>query len=161
MPKPKQVKCRQCGKMIDKSAAIQLPNSYYMCSEQCRDEWMAAHAPKPKPVQSAAPNPMRQLTDYVQTYAPNTAWVKFGANVQRMCKDGMTILGIHYTLRYIREHENKQVQGDGLALVQWYYDAARNYYEWMQRMKKQVGDWVPQDDDAIIIRRDVEEDVFV
>lgn len=157
---PKQVKCRQCGKMIDKPAAIQLPNGYYMCSEQCRYEWMAAHAPKPKQPQSAPPSPMRRLTDYVQTYAPNTAWVKFGVNVQRMCKDGMTIPGIHYTLRYMREHEQVQMYGDGLALVPYYYDVARNYYQWQRRMKQQVGDWMPQDDDAVIVRHDKEEDVF-
>ena len=159
MPKPVLIKCRQCGKMVNKPAAIQLPNGYYMCSEQCRDEWMTAHAPKPKP--PTIVSPMRQLTDYVQTYAPNTAWVKFGANVQRMCKDGMTIAGIHYTLRYMREHEQVQMYGDGLALVPYYYDAARNYYQWQQRMKQQVSAWKPADDDAVIVRHDKEEDVFV
>lgn len=156
-----KVKCRVCNKQVDKLSAIEMRKGWYVCCDACAETWIHTHAPKPKPAQSVTPNPMRQLTDYVQTYAPNTAWVKFGANVQRMCRDGMTIPGIHYTLRYIREHENKQVRGDGLALVAWYYDAARNYYEWQQRMKKQVGDWTPQDDDAIIIRRDVEEDVFV
>lgn len=159
MPKPILIKCRQCGKQIERDFAIELRKGWYVCSNTCAQSWQADHAPKPK--RPTVVPPMRQLTDYVQTYAPNTAWVKFGANVQRMCKDGMTIAGIHYTLRYIREHEGKQVQGDGVALVPYYYDAARNYYQWQQRMKQQVAGWTPADDEAVVVRHDDEEDVFV
>ena len=158
MPKPTLIKCRQCGKQIERDAAIELRKGWHVCSDACAEAWQADHAPKP--VQQAPPSPMRQLTDYVQSYAPNTAWVKFAANVQRMCKDGMTIAGIHYTLRYMREHEQVQMYGDGLALVPYYYDAARNYYQWQQRMKQQVTGWIPADNDAVIVRRDKEEDVF-
>ena len=158
MPKPILIKCRQCGKQIERDTAIELRKGWYVCSDVCAEAWQAAHAPKP--VQQSTPSPMRQLTNYVQSYAPNTAWVKFGANVQRMCKDGMTIAGIHYTLRYMREHEQVQMYGDGLALVPYYYDAARNYYQWQQRMKQQVAGWTPADEDAVIVRRDKEEDVF-
>lgn len=156
---PSKVKCRQCGKQADKSIAIEVKTRMYVCSEQCYNEWQLAHEQKSSPV--AEKSQMRQLTDYVQSYAPNTAWVKFGANVQRMCKDGMTISGIHYTLRYMREHEQVQMYGDGLALVPYYYEEARNYYQWQQRMKQQVAGWTPTDNDAVIVRRDKEEDVFV
>ena len=158
MPKPILIKCRQCGKQIERDDAIELRKGWYVCSDACVEAWQAAHAPKP--VQQAPTSPMRQLTDYVQSYAPNTAWVKFGANVQRMCKDGMTIPGIHYTLRYMREHEQVQMYGDGLALVPYYYDASRAYWNWQQRMKQQVAGWMPADDDAVIVRHDKEEDVF-
>ena len=159
MAKPVLIKCRQCGKQIDKSTAIEIKPRIYACSEQCHNEWQMAHEQKSKPV--AEKSPMRKLTDYVQSYAPNTAWAKFGANVQRMCKDGMTVAGIHYTLWYMREHEQMQLDGDGLGLVQWYYDAAKNFYQWQQRMKQQVTRWKPTDDDAVIVRHDKEEDVFV
>ena len=155
---PSKVKCRQCGKQIERDAAIELRKGWYVCSDACAEAWQAAHAPKT--AQQSPPSPMRQLTDYVQSYAPNTAWVKFGANVQRMCKDGMTINGIHYTLRYMREHEQVQMYGDGLALVPYYYDTSRAYWNWQQRMKQQVAGWMPADDDAVIVRRDKEEDVF-
>ena len=82
MPKTTLIKCRQCGKQINRNVAIELRKGWYVCSDACVEAWKAAHAPKP--VQQAPPSPMRQLTDYVQSYAPNTAWVKFGANVQRM-----------------------------------------------------------------------------
>lgn len=153
-----KVKCRQCGNQVDKSLAIEIKPRQYVCSQQCADDYRLAHE-KQKP-QDKPLSDMRQLTDYVQSYAPNTAWVKFGANVQRMCKDGMTISGIHYTLRYMREHEQVQMYGDGLALVPYYYDQARNYYQWQQRMKQQVAGWVPVDEDAVIVRHDKEEDVF-
>lgn len=153
-----KVKCRQCGKQVDKSSAIEIKPRQYVCSQQCADDYRFAHEKhnsQDKPLSD-----MRRLTNYVQSYAPNTAWVKFGANVQRMGKDGMTIAGIHYTLRYMREHEQVQMYGDGLALVPYYYDQARNYYQWQQRMKQQVAGWVPADDDAVIVRHDKEEDVF-
>lgn len=156
---PSKVKCRQCGKQVDKSTAIEIKPRMYVCSEQCHNEWQLAHEQKGKSV--AEKSPMRQLTDYVQSYAPDTAWVKFGANVQRMCKDGMTVAGIHYTLRYMREHEQMQLDGDGLGLVQWYYDAAKNFYQWQQRMKKQVVRWTQANDEAVIVRIDKEEDVFI
>lgn len=155
---PSKVKCRQCGKQVDKSTAIEVKSRIYVCSEQCHNEWQLAHEQKGKSVSEKSP--MRQLTDYVQSYAPDTAWVKFGANVQRMCKDGMTISGIHYTLRYMREHEQVQMYGDGLALVPYYYDASRAYWNWQQRMKQQVAGWTPADNDAVIVRHDKEEDVF-
>lgn len=153
-----KVKCRQCGNQVDKSSAIEIKPRQYVCSQQCADDYRLAHEKhnsQDKPLSD-----MRRLTDYVRSYAPNTAWVKFGANVQRMGKDGMTIAGIHYTLRYMREHEQVQMYGDGLALVPYYYDQARNYYQWQQRMKQQVAGWVPADDDAVIVRHDKEEDVF-
>lgn len=154
-----KVKCRQCGKQVDKSSAIEIKPRQYVCSQQCADIYRLAHE-KQKP-QNKPLSDVRRLTDYVQSYAPNTAWVKFGANVQRMCKDGMTIAGIHYTLRYIREYEGKQVQGDGLALVPYYYDAAKAYYQWQQRMKQQIAEWTPADNEAVVVRYDDEEDVFV
>lgn len=158
MPKPTLIKCRQCGKQIERDAAIELRKGWYVCSDACAEAWKATHATNPK--EPIVVSPMRQLTDYVQTYAPNTAWVKFAANVQRMCKDGMTIAGIHYTLRYMREHEQVQMYGDGLALVPYYYDASRAYWNWQQRMKQQVAGWMPTDNDAVIVRHDKEEDVF-
>ena len=158
MPKPILIKCRQCGKQIERDAAIELRKGWYVCSDACAEAWKATHATNQK--EPIVVSPMRQLTDYVQSYAPNTAWVKFGANVQRMCKDGMTIAGIHYTLRYMREHEQVQMYGDGLALVPYYYDASRAYWNWQQRMKQQVAGWTPADNDAVIVRHDKEEDVF-
>lgn len=153
-----KIKCRQCGKQVDKSLAVEIKPRQYVCSQQCADDYRLAHEKQKS--QDKPLSDMRKLTDYVKSYATNTAWVKFGANVQRMCKDGMTIAGIHYTLRYMREHETVQMYGDGLALVPYYYDQARNYYQWQQRMKQQVAGWVPSDDDAVIVRHDKEEDVF-
>lgn len=156
---PSKVKCRQCGKQIDKSTAIEVKPRIYVCSEQCHNEWLPAHGQKGKSV--AEKSPMRKLTDYVQSYAPNTPWVKFGANVQRMCKDGMTVAGIHYTLWYMREHEQMQLDGDGLGLVQWYYDAAKNFYQWQQRMKQQVSNWQQINNTAIKVKQgNSNEEVF-
>lgn len=153
----KQVKCRQCGKMIDKQAAIQLPNGYYMCSEQCRDEWMAAHAPKPK----QPPNDDRKaLLAYIRQLDSNTKFMVITAQLKRMIADyGMTYAGMRYALWWSVNIANKPYKGIGI--LPYVYQDAKDYWQWQQRMKKQIGDWMPQDDDAIIIRHDKEEDVFV
>lgn len=155
---PKQVKCRQCGKMIDKPAAIQLPNGYYMCSEQCRDEWMAAHTPKPKPTTS--PDDRTALLDYIKQLDPNVNFMVVAVQLKRMIADyGMTYAGMRYALWYGVNIANKPYKGVGI--LPYIYNDAKNYWQWQQRMKQQVGDWIPQDDDTVIVRRDKEEDVFV
>lgn len=153
------VKCRQCGKATPRDTAIEIRKGWYVCCRQCQEAWQTAHTSKPKPPTTISP--MRQLTDYVKSYAPNTAWVKFGANVQRMCKDGMTIAGIHYTLYYMREHDGVQIYGDGLGLVPYYYEQAKSYYQWQQRIKQQVANWQYMDNTAVVIKRDTEENIFI
>lgn len=153
----KQVKCRQCGKMIDKPAAIQLPNGYYMCSEQCRDEWMAAHAPKPK----QPPNDDRKaLLAYIRQLDHNANFIVITAQLKRMIADyGMTYAGMRYALWWSVNMANKPYKGIGI--LPYVYQDAKNYWQWQQRMKQQVAGWTPADDDAVIVRHDKEEDVFV
>ena len=154
---PKKVKCRQCGEMIDKQVAIQLPNGYYMCSEQCRDEWMATHALKPKP----APNDDRKaLLAYVWQLDPNANFMVITAQLKRMIADyGMTYAGMRYALWY--SVNIKELPYKGIGILPYVYDESRRYWNWKQRMKQQVSAWKPADDDAVIVRRDDGGGVFV
>lgn len=158
MSKPKQVKCRQCGKMVDKPNAIKLPNGFYMCSEQCRDEWIEAHAPKPKP--PVPPESRTELLDYIKQLDPDTNFIVATAQLKRMVSDyGMTYAGMRYALWYSINVANRQYKG--ISVLPYVYEDAKKYWDWQQRMKQQVADWMPQDDDAVIVRRDVEEEIFV
>ena len=158
MPKPKQVKCRQCGKQVDKSTAIALNAKAYVCCEKCRDEWMAVHTPKPKP--TMPPDDRTALLDYIKQLDPDTNFIVATAQIKRMIADyGMTYAGMRYALWYSINVANRQYKG--ISVLPYVYEDAKRYWQWQQCMKQQVADWIPQDDDAVIVRRDVEEDVFV
>ena len=61
MPKHTLIKCRQCGKQIERDAAIEVRKGWYVCSDACAEAWQAAHATNPK--EPIVVSPMRQLTD--------------------------------------------------------------------------------------------------
>lgn len=158
MPKSTLIKCRQCGKQVDKSTAIALNAKVYVCCEQCRDEWNAAHAPKPKPIMP--PDDRTALLDYIKQLDPDTNFIVTTAQIKRMIADyGMTYAGMRYALWYSINVANRQYKG--ISVLPYVYEESRKYWQWQQRMKQQVSDWMPQDDDAIIVRRDVEENIFV
>lgn len=158
MPKSTLIKCRQCGKQVDKSTAIALNTKVYVCCEQCRDEWIAAHAPKPKP--TMPPDDRTALLDYIKQLDPDTNFIVATAQIKHMIADyGMTYAGMRYALWYSINVANRQYKG--ISVLPYVYEDAKKYWDWQQRMKQQVADWMPQDDDAVIVRRDVEEEIFV
>lgn len=158
MPKIKQVKCRQCGKQVDKSTAIALNTKAYVCCEQCRDEWMVAHAPKSKP--TIPPDNRTALLDYIKQLDPDTNFIVATAQIKRMIADyGMTYAGMRYALWYSINVANRQYKGIGV--LPYVYEDAKKYWDWQQRMKQQVAGWTPADDDAVIMRHDKEEEIFV
>ena len=157
-PKPQMVKCRQCGKLIDKSNAIQLTNRFYMCSEQCSDEYISTHQRKPK--EPAKRSSYTLLMDYIKQLDPNANFMAITAQLKRMAADySMTYNGMRYALWYSVNIKNLPYKGIGI--LPYVYQESKDYWDWQQHMKQQVADWMPQDDDAIIVRRDVEENIFV
>lgn len=155
MPK---IKCRQCGKQIDKSEAIEFKPKFHVCSEECKNQWVYDHSPKPK---TTTISDSKRLTDYVYTYAPQTDWIVFNANVKRLCKEyNMTISGIQYTLWYINNKTDTDMYDSGLGLVPYYYSVAKSYFQWQQKMKRQLSNWQQNDEDVVICRKNAEKDVF-
>ena len=155
-----KIKCRQCGNIVLKSSAIEMKPRCYVCSNQCKLDYEDEHKPKEptlKPV-----SPMRQLTDYVQTYAPDTDWIRFVAQTKAMIKEyNMTIGGIQYTLWYMHEHQRVAFTGDGLSLVPYWYSKAQKYYNWLQSIKQQVGAWdIREDKIEIVNKKEYVEDIF-
>lgn len=168
---PQKIKCRQCGNIALKSSAIELKPRIFVCSEQCKLDYEDEHKPKepkPKPdkppVESAPKSvaPMRQLTDYVQTYAPDTDWVRFVAQAKSIMKEyNMTPSGIQYTLWYMREHQRLALDGDGLGLVPYWYKKAQSYYHWLQDIKQRISVWDIDDDKADTVKKkEPIEDIF-
>lgn len=167
MSKPQLIKCRQCAKQQPKSEAIQLPNRFWFCCQECADKWLDEHKSQGKPVRQSQPkskdeySPLRKLTDYVQTYAPDTEWVAFVQYVKKLQDEhGITPQSIQYTLWYMRNHLQLTFDGSGLPLVPYYVERAKSYYDWHKKMQQVVADWRLEDNDVEIIRREKEEDVF-
>lgn len=166
MPKPQLIKCRQCGQSQPKSASVQLPNRFWFCCQECADKWLDEHKNSGKPVKSEHKpkeeySPLRKLTDYVQTYAPDTDWVKFVQYVKKLKDDyKLTPQSIQYTLWYMRSYLGLLFDGSGLPLVPWYVDAAKSYYNWYKKMQQVVADWRLKDNDVEIVKQEKEEDVF-
>ena len=100
----------------------------------------------------------KALLDYIKSLDPNANFILIGSQLKRMIDEGMTYAGIRYALWYninIRGLEYK-----GVGIVPYVYEEAKAYWQWQQRMKQQVAGWQPRDDEAVVVRRDLEEDVF-
>lgn len=156
MPKHKQIKCRQCGKKIDRDAAIELRKGWYVCSDACAEAWTAAHKPRLKQSEIDA---RKALLDYIKSLDPDANFPAIAVQLKRMTVEhGMTYAGMRYALWY--SINIKELPYKGIGILPYVYDESRRYWNWKQRMKQQVSAWRPQDDDAVIVRQDNEEDVF-
>lgn len=156
MPKPKQIKCRQCGKSVERNAAIELRKGWYVCSDACAEAWAAAHKPQPK---QSEPDDRKALLDYIKSLAPDANFPAIAVQLKRiMVEHGMTYAGMRYALWY--SITVKELPYKGIGILPYVYDESRRYWNWKQRMKQQVSAWKPQDDEAVIVRHDAEEDVF-
>ena len=156
MPKPQLIKCRQCGKQIERNAAIELRKGWYVCSDACVEVWKEAHAPKPKQSELDA---RKALLDYIKSLDPDVNFPAIAMQLKRMTVEhGMTYAGMRYALWY--SINVKELPYKGIGILPYVYDESRRYWNWKQRMKQQVSVWKPQDDEAVIVRHDDEEDVF-
>lgn len=150
------IKCRQCGRQISKDAAIKLSKGWYVCSDACAEAWKAAHAPKPK---QSEPDDRKALLDYIKSLDPNANFTAIAVQLKRMTVEyGMTYAGMRYALWY--SIAVKELPYKGIGILLYVYDESRRYWNWQQQMKQQVSVWKPQDDEAVIVRQDNEEDVF-
>lgn len=156
MPKPKQIKCRQCGKQISNDDAVQLSNGWYVCSDTCAEAWTAAHKPQPK---QSEPDGRKALLDYIKSLDPDANFPAIAVQLKRMMVEhSMTYAGMRYALWY--SINVKELPYKGIGILPYVYDESRRYWNWKQRMKQQVSTWKPADDEAVIVRHDKEEDVF-
>lgn len=150
----KRVKCRQCGKQIDKQLAIEIKPKMYVCCDACRQEYQA------KQVKNTTKDPRKALFDYIKQLDHEANFAAIASQVKRMADEYMmTYAGMQYALWY--SINIKQLPYKGVGILPYVYEESRKYWHWQQRMKQQVADWTPADDDVVIMRHDKEEDVFV
>lgn len=101
----------------------------------------------------------KALLDYIKELYPNANFIAIGSQLKRMTDDGMTYSGIRYALWY--SVNVKQMPYKGVGIVPYVYEEAKTYWQWQQRMKQQVASWQPQDNDAVVVKRHRDDEVFV
>lgn len=99
------------------------------------------------------------LLDYIKELDPNANFIAIGSQLKRMTDDGMMYGGIRYALWY--SINVKQMPYKGVGIIPYVYEEAKAYWQWQQRMKQQVASWQPQDNDAVVVKRQREDEVFV
>lgn len=101
----------------------------------------------------------KALLDYIKALDPNANFILIGSQLKRMIDEGMTYSGIRYALWY--SINVKQMPYKGVGIVPYVYEEAKAYWQWQQRMKQQVASWQPQDNDAVVVKRQRDDEVFV
>lgn len=99
------------------------------------------------------------LLDYIKELDPHANFILIGSQLKRMTDEGMTYSGIRYALWY--SINVKQMPYKGVGIVPYVYEEAKTYWQWQQRMKQQVASWQTQDDDAVVVKRQRDDEVFV
>lgn len=101
----------------------------------------------------------KALLDYIKELDPDANFIAIGSQLKRMIDEGMTYSGIRYALWY--SINVKQMPYRGVGIIPYVYEEAKTYWQWQQRMKKQVASWQPQDNDDVVVKRHREDEVFV
>ena len=101
----------------------------------------------------------KALLDYIKELDSNANFIAIGSQLKRMIDECMTYSGIRYALWY--SINVKQMPYRGVGIIPYVYKEAKTYWQWQQRMKKQVAGWQPQDNDAVVVKRQKEDEVFV
>lgn len=144
------VKCKSCGKQIDKKDAILVKPRCYVCSPECKAK-LEQPAPKLPPDENKA---RQALLDYIDQHASQDVnWPMLAAQLKRMLMQypKFTYGGIHYTLWYTTEMLD--IPLNGIGLVPYYYDEARAYYQWQQSMRAVISSWKYNDQEQTISRQ--------
>ncbi len=77
--------------------------------------------------------------------------------IKKQYKD-YTYNGMRYCLWYIHEHQKIPIKS--IAIVPYYYEEAKNYYKWLQNIKKSLNEYAEETNEKVITKREVEEDIF-
>lgn len=69
-----------------------------------------------------------------------------------------TYNGLRYSLWYAKEH--KQMDISNIYVATTYYNEARKYYQWQQKMKQQISGWQQDDAEVVVCKKSRIEGVF-
>ena len=101
----------------------------------------------------------KALLAYIKELDTNANFILITSQLKHMTTEGMTYSGIRYALWY--SVNVKQMPYKGVGIIPYVYEEAKAYWQRQQRMKQQVANWQPQDNDAVVVKRQKEDEVFV
>ena len=101
----------------------------------------------------------KALLAYIKALDPNANFILITSQLKRMIDEGMTYNGIRYALWY--SINVKQMPYKGVGIIPYVYEEAKAYWQWQQCMKQQVASWQPKDNDAVVVKRQRKDEVFV
>ena len=154
------MKCRQCGKEINKDAAIQIKPRIYVCSADCEQKY------EYKNVKSTQNNKddLIELKSYIsQLYNGEVNWPLIMKQLRQMREEyGYKNSGILYTLKYAHDIKEIDFNGSGIGLVPYLYNEAKNFYNQLSQVKKSVDNLqnICYDEVTIVKKINKQEDVF-
>lgn len=149
-------KCKACSKEF-KSATdmLKIKDRVYVCDETCKAEY-EAKLNKSKPNQTvSAPSDWKMLMEYLkQLYGENCNYGMLCSQIKKMQNDyGYKCSGILLTLRYMYETlELPFDPSNGLGLVAYKYNEAKQHYIKMHKIKKAIeqADW---NDETVVVKK--------
>jgi hypothetical protein len=153
------VKCRYCGKEIEKSTAYKVGSRSYYCNKECYELSETKNKKKYKPEKGTE---RRSCTDYIQylyknasfddNYMNQSFWAMIGAQLSNIVNQYNTkYSAIKYTLWYMVEIKGMNLFDDNfngsiLNLVGFYLDEAKQYWIETENIKKEIKNFDFTDD---------------
>lgn len=78
--------------------------------------------------------------------------------IKQQYKD-YTYKGMQYCLWYIHEHQKIPIKS--IAIVPYYYEESKKYYQWLKDIKKSLKEYnMELEKEKIVIRQEMEENIF-
>ena len=152
------MKCRQCGKEINKESAIKIKERIYVCSTECEQKYTAA-----KSTQKNSDD-LTELKSYInQLYNGEVNWPLIMKQLKSMREEyGYKISGILYTLKYAHDIKEMNFNGNSIGIVPYIYNEAKQFYLQLNQVKKSVDNLqnVCYDELTIVKKVNKDEDVF-
>ena len=160
-----KVKCKECGKQIDKSEAIQISERGYCCCNECAELYKDKKITK-KNYKSIKGSAREKCTDYIQSlymeqgYSKGSInWALIGSQLSNLLKENITwkYSTIKYTLWYMKEIKEMNLfdasQGSILNLVPFYVEEAKEYYYQTMEIKKELENFDFSEETKVVIRK--------
>ena len=153
------MKCRQCGKEINKDSAIKIKERIYVCSTECQQKYSE------KNVKSIQKNndDLAELKSYIsQLYNGEVNW----GLVMRQIKSFKEEYGYTYkqqlcVLKYAYEVKDMCFEAQGIGIIPWLFKEAKQFYSQLSSVRKSLDNIDNLCYDTIIINKKQEiEDIF-
>lgn len=114
----RKVKCPECGEMLEKEVAIKYKNRYY--HPQCLEKKQSKSNEEPD---------RQRLIAYIMKLRKES---KISGFILRQIKsfreEGYTYGGMLLTLHYFHEIKGNSVTADGIGIIPYVYEEAKNWY---------------------------------